>query len=184
MPVDPRDGGRRSVAEIVPLKEVLTSKVETSLLVFAGAVAFVLLIAGANVANLLLIRASTRRQELAVRVAMGASRPRIVRQLLTESVLLALIGGAIGVLVASVGVRALVAMAPAGRIPRLEEVHVDVRMLAFTLGISLVTGVLFGLLPAFNGSRRTLHQALAQGARTVGRSEEHTSELQSRQYLV
>jgi putative ABC transport system permease protein len=167
-PGDPQAAGLKSVAEIIPLKDTVIGNVRAPLLVLAGAVAFVLLIACANVANLLLIRAATRRHEMAVRVALGASRARIARQLLTESVLIALIGGAAGTLVAFVGVRALLAMAPVGRIPRIDEVHLNGWVLAFTLAISLVTGILFGLVPARSGARREPQEALGQGTRLVG----------------
>ncbi len=168
MPQDPRAAGTTAVAEIIPLKDTLTSHVRASLLILAGAVAFVLLIACANVANLLLIRAATRRHEMAVRVALGASRARIARQLLTESVLIALIGGAVGIVVAFIGVRALLAMAPAGRIPRIDEVHLNGWVLGFTLALSVVTGILFGLVPARSGARREPQEALGQGTRLVG----------------
>jgi predicted permease len=168
IPRDPRDRDRTMVAAIIPLKDVLTAKVEPSLLVFSGAIAFVLLIACANIANLLLIRAATRRHDMAVRVALGASRPRVVRQLLTESLLVAIIGGGVGVLVSLLGVRALLSIAPPGRIPRLDEIHVDAWVLAFTLGLSLVTGVLFGMGPALAGARHQPREALAQGARALG----------------
>jgi putative ABC transport system permease protein len=168
MPPDPRAGGIKPVAQIIPLKDTLTSHVRASFLILAGAVAFVLLIACANVANLLLIRAATRRHEMAVRVALGASRARIARQLLTESVLIALIGGAAGVLVAFTGVRALLAMAPADRIPRIDEVHLNGWVLGFTLALSVVTGILFGVVPARSGASREPHEALGQGTRLVG----------------
>jgi len=170
MPPDPRAGPIKPVARIIPLKDTLIGNVRTSLLVLAGAVAFVLLIACANVANLLLIRAATRGHEMAVRIALGASRGRIARQLLTESVLIALIGAAAGILVAFVGVRALLALAPAGRIPRIDEVHLNGWMLVFTLAVAVITGVLFGVVPAQSGARREPQEALGQGTRLVGGS--------------
>jgi predicted permease len=169
-PPDPRAGGIKPVARIIPLKDTLIGKVRTSLLVLAGAVAFVLLIACANVANLLLIRAATRRHELAVRIALGASRGRIARQLLTESILIALIGATAGILVAFAGVRALLALAPAGRIPRIDEVHLNGWVLVFTLAVAVITGILFGVVPAQSGSRREPQEALGQGIRLVGGS--------------
>jgi predicted permease len=165
----PMAGRKRSdfVAEVLPLKQFVVGNVEQALWIFAGAVGFVLLIACANVANLLLMRAASREQEIAVRAALGAERPRLIRQLLTESVLIALLGGALGVLLAIVGVRTLVALSPAGRIPRVEELHVDGVVLAFTAGLSFVTGIVFGLAPALRATRRELRDSIAQGARTI-----------------
>jgi putative ABC transport system permease protein len=168
LPANPRNQQRTEVARVQPLKELMTSRVQTSLWVFLGAVSFVLLIACANVANLLLIRAAGRRREMAVRVALGAGRMRIARQLLTESVLIGVLGGAIGMVIAVAGVRALLSIAPQGRIPRLDEVHVDGWVLAFTIVVSIVTGIVFGLVPALASSRRAPSEALANGARVMG----------------
>ena len=161
-------GDDRMVANILPLKDVVTGKAVLSLAVFSGAVAFVLLIACVNVANLLLIRAATRRREMAVRVALGASRARIARQLLTESMLVGVTGGVVGILIAHVAVRALVAAAPPERIPRLEEVHLDAAVLAFTIVLSLITALCFGILPALQSARRPPAEAMSHSTRIVG----------------
>lgn len=154
-----------------PLRDAIVSDVRSSLFVLIGAVCFVLLIACANVANLLLVRATGRRREIAIRAAMGAGRGRIIRQLLTESVLLAVIGGAIGLLIGFVGVRALLALNP-GNIPRIGEhgaaVGVDWRVLVFTLGISVFTGILFGLFPAIGAARPDLNTTLKESSNRSG----------------
>ena len=155
--------------KLLPLKDVLVSNVRTALLVILAAVAFVLLIALVNVANLLLARATSREKEIVLRLALGASRMRIIRQLLTESVLLAALGGALGLLLGYAGVHAFVAFAP-GQLPRLFEVGVDGRVLAFTCLVSLGGGLLFGLAPALHSARASLDQSLKEGTRSAGSS--------------
>ncbi|HXB66692.1 MAG TPA: ABC transporter permease [Candidatus Acidoferrales bacterium] len=163
----PAERGRDGMlAETLPLKDLLVGDIRSSLLIFAGAVAFVLLIACANVANLLLMRAASRQQEIGVRGALGASRWRLIRQLLTESLLVSLAGGTAGLALAALGVRLLLRMAPAGKIPRLPEIHIDGWVLAFTFGVVALTGIAFGLAPAFQATRRSLRAGLTAGGRT------------------
>ena len=154
------------VAVVPLLDHALGQNMRRALLVLWGAVAVVLLIACANVANLMLARAATRQKEIALRCALGAGRWRIVRQLLIESLLLATIGGGLGVLLGWWGLHLFIAGAPAN-IPRLDEVSLDLRALAFTIGISLVTGLLFGLAPAWQFSRPDLNESLKESTRAA-----------------
>ena len=166
---------------VVPLRDATTGEVRTALLVLFGAVALVLLIACANVANLLLARAAGRQRELAIRSAMGAARGRVIRQLLTESVLLAACGGILGLVLGVAGVRGLLLLVP-GDIPRITDASggamvvpsLDWRVTAFTIGVSLLTGLLFGLFPALHTSKPDLVSTLKEASGRSGTGVRHT----------
>jgi predicted permease len=150
---------------LVPLYEQFTGNIRSAILVLFGAVAFVLLIACANVANLLLARGAARGKEIAIRAALGAGRTRLIRQFLTESVLLAFFGGLGGLLIAFWGIKVLVALGPRD-IPQLDQITIDGKVLGFTLAVSLLTGLIFGLVPALQASRPDLNETLKEGGRS------------------
>jgi putative ABC transport system permease protein len=155
------------------LHERLVREVKPSLLALLGAVGFVLLIACANVANLLLARGAARQKEIAIRAALGASRTRVLRQMLTESILLSAIGGAAGLVLSIWLIDLLMSMLPAGA-PRLEQIGIDYRVLAFALGVSALTGILFGIVPALQASKLDVTSALKEGGRS-GEGHRRTS---------
>lgn len=172
---NPKWMDKRETVGVTPLRDAIVGPVRTALLILVGAVAFVLLIACANVANLLLARAAARQRELAVRAAIGASRGRVLRQLLTESVLLAVLGGALGFVLGSWGVRGLLALSP-GDIPRLTSADglpavlpaLDWRVAAFTMVVAFATAIVFGLLPALQTSNPDLAGTLKDAGGRAG----------------
>ncbi len=177
---DPIFMDKTETVGVIPLRVAIAGEVKLALMILAGAVGFVLLMACANVANLLLARAAGRHRELAIRTAVGASRGRIVRQLLTESMMLAVAGGAAGLALGAAGIRILLAFSP-GNIPRVNDPEhpvaslslIDWRVLAFLFGISLLTGVLFGLLPAIRVSRLDVNSALKESSSRSGTGLKH-----------
>ena len=165
---------------LFPMAEMFTGRIRPVLLILLGAVGLLLLIACANLANLLLARAATREKEIAIRGALGAGRGRIVRQLVTESLVLAMAGGALGLILASYGVQAMRAVVP-DMFPMLQHMSVDLPVLAFTLGISIATGLLFGLVPAWRSSHTDLNTTLKESA---SRSEGGGSSHRIRSFLL
>jgi len=164
----PADNKNRSTA-LIGLQQRIVGESRNALLILFAAVSLVLLIACANFANLLLARGAERGREIVIRTALGAGRWRIVRQLLTESILIAILGGAIGVLFAWWGTNLLIALKPQN-LPRLDEIGVDLRVFGFTLGVSLLTGLIFGLLPAWSASRAAVNTGLKEGGRSASSS--------------
>jgi len=173
---DHKDSHNGTSLRVISLQEQVVGQVKPILLVLLAAVGFVLLIACANVASLLLTRSLARQKEVAIRAALGASRARVIRQLLTESLLLALAGGAAGVLIAYWGVGALVAALPDGQLnalPFLKSLSIDGSILAFSFGLSLLTGIIFGLAPALQSSRLDLNEVLKEGGRNSAGGSGH-----------
>lgn len=173
----PDDIRGRAGFRVQPLQDAIVGGVRNSLLILMGAVSFVLLIACANVANLLLARAAGRKREIAIRAAVGAGRGRIVRQLLTESIMLSLAGGILGLVAGYAGIRALLRLSP-GDIPRIgtdgSNVSLDWRVFGFTFALSILTGILFGLVPALQSSRTDLSSALKESSNRSGTGLQHS----------
>ncbi|MGA2096596.1 MAG: ABC transporter permease [Candidatus Acidiferrum sp.] len=176
----PEDVGRELRISFLPYQKMISADVRPYLLVLLGAIGFVLLIACANVANLFLARGGLRGREIAVRIAVGASRWRLFQQLITESMLIAVAGGVLGLLVAYLGLGSLPSLAPID-LPRASEVHLDAWVFAFTFFVSLFTGLLFGLAPALEASRTGINEALKEGA---GRASASAGRSRLRRVLI
>ncbi|HEY2164902.1 MAG TPA: ABC transporter permease [Gemmatimonadaceae bacterium] len=157
----------QAVDGVTPIRRAIVGDVRRSLVLFEGAVAFVLLIACANVANLLLMRTASRQHEITIRTALGAGRGRLIRQFLTESVVIALLGGALGVGIAMAGVPALVAAAPADLLPRSHDIRIDWTVLAVTAGVCVLAGIVFGVAPALQSTRRAVRASLAESGQAA-----------------
>lgn len=168
-PVLGKLGLKRSdyVPLVVPLRELMVHDAEHTIITFAAAIAFVLLIACVNVASLLLMRTTSRAQEISVRRSLGAGRGRLIRQLMTESTVLALAGAAVGMAFAVAGERALLLLAPAGTIPLADNIRLDWRVFSFVLAVSLLSGSAFGLAPALRATRRSPRESLNHGTRVT-----------------
>jgi predicted permease len=170
---NPRPDAERFAVGIIPLRDGVIGDVRSSLAIFAGAIGLVLLIACANVSNLMLMRAATRTHELGIRAALGASRSRLLRQLLTESICVSLAGGVIGLFIAYGGVALLLSAAPADLLPRSKEIHVDLVVLFGAFLMCVVTGVIAGAAPAITASRRDVRDALSETGRVTTRIPLH-----------